>query len=224
MDRRALIAAVERAVEVRGTVMLQVRQEPGQWCAAEVAHDGSIELKVGEPRRGWRRWRTSEGERWLGEHGFVHVPDAWALPVPEGASAHQCAELLAHALCSGLGSADDAALEEVLTHRGVVDTPLGAPHVEHIRAALVSLATSGRGKVSFFGGRPSELWAWAYAYEGDLLIEPEPPGPPTDPGPSWRAPLRPDLAAAEAERLVQMLYDEFGRDSREPLFVSFMDS
>jgi hypothetical protein len=159
----ALVAAAERAIALGGAVMLSLRGDDHRWCAICAAVDGSIELRVGEPSRSWRRWRPAAGEAWLRDHGFVHVIDAWAAPAVAGASTRVYAELLASALRDGLGTPDDRELVEVLLHPGVMgdaEPPPSAPHAEHIRYAVTALAAHGRGKLDIQGGRPAATWAW----------------------------------------------------------------
>src|SRR3954468_16991822 len=87
VGRAVIEQAVQRAIEVRETVMLAVDGNPCQWCAVCSAVDGSLELRVGEPGSLSRRGERRRGESWLREHGFVHVVDAWAKPVARETSA-----------------------------------------------------------------------------------------------------------------------------------------
>jgi hypothetical protein len=221
-----LSEATERAIAVRGTVMLAPPGDERRWCAICAAVDGSVELRVGEPSRGW--WRRSEapGEAWLREHDFVHVVDAWAQPAPRDASPYLCADILATALQQAFGAPPDGALAEVLVHPGMLgDVPPpapDAPHADHIRYAVSALAARGSGKADIQGGRPAATWAWLFAGDGELNLSPEPlEWPPDYDARDWTVPLDADLAA-EADKLTAILHDDLGRSPGEPLFISFM--
>jgi hypothetical protein len=227
MDVNALVDATERALQRRGTATLSVSGDDRRWCAICVAVDESIELRVGEPSRGWRRWRPAPGEAWLLDHGFVHVIDAWAMPAPPGATPHMCAELLAAALRYGLGAPDDGELAELVLDPGLIggDTypvPPTAPHAEHIRHVVRALAEAGRGKVCIEGGRPAVTWAWVFAAEGELELSPEPVERDPEYSLDWTVDVdAPDLTA-QADTLTALLHDDLGRSPADPLFVSFM--
>jgi hypothetical protein len=223
----ALVDAGERAIGLRGTVILSLRGNDRCWCAICVAVDGSIELRVGEPSRGWRSWRPAVGEAWLQDHGFAHVIDAWAMPAPHGAGPRACAEVLSCALREGLGAPEDGELVEVLVHPGLIgdaEPPAPtAPHAEHIRYTLITLAARRRGKVCLEGGRPAATWAWVFVVDGGLVLSPEPVGDRAHHDRDWTVSLRECDLSAAADKLTAMLHDELGRSPRDPLFVSFMD-
>jgi hypothetical protein len=222
-----LADAVVRALDVRGTVMFGVPRDPSLWCAVFAAVDGSLELRVGEPKRGWRSWRPTDGETWLRDRGFVHGLDAWSLPVPHGSGPRMCAETMWAALEHGLGVRRDTVLNEVLVHPGVIGEvpppPPDAPHRDHIRAALRSLALRRHGKFDISGGRPAKTWGFVFVDGEELELSPEPlvmdPEYPYD----WRVPLSEPDAVAAADRMVAVIYDEIGRDPHAPLFIAFMD-
>jgi hypothetical protein len=86
--------AVQRAIELRGVVMLAARENDRQWCAVCAAVDGSLELRVGEPSGGWRRREKRTREAWLRDHGFIQVVDAWTKPVTSASSTWSCAQML----------------------------------------------------------------------------------------------------------------------------------
>ena len=44
------------------------------------ATDGSLELRVAEPPRRWRK------DTWLPDHGFTKAHDCWALPLDASVS------------------------------------------------------------------------------------------------------------------------------------------
>jgi hypothetical protein len=217
----ALLEAVAEARRTRGTVMLAADSGEKRWCAVCAAVDGRVELRVGEPAGGWLRRKGRAQEEWLAEHGFVHVIDAWSLPASDRTD-EAYASALAEALEQGLGVERGEPLHRVLIHPGRLteDVPRGeAPHVDHIAGALRDLATAGRGRVDFSGGRPAQLWAivWVLADERALLVESELAG---DPGSSdeWREPLSLDGADAAARELARRI-----PTPAEPLFVSFID-
>jgi hypothetical protein len=218
MDLRPLVDAGERAIALRGTVMVTVRGDDRRWCAICVAVDGTIELRVGEPRR---------GETWLRDHGFFHIIDAWAAPAPRGATPWLCAELLASALREGLGAPDGAELVEALVHPGLIgdsEAPAPtAPHVEHLRYALRALAERGRGKVGIDGGSPTSAWAMVFAEDGELTMSPEPIEIDLEYPWDWTVSLHDADTNREAEKLAAVLHDEIGRSPHDPLFISFMD-
>lgn len=207
--------------------MLSLRGEQRRWCAICAAVDGSIELRVGEPSRGWRRWRPAGGEAWLRDHGFVHVVDAWAAPVPRGADLHVCAAILSSALRDGLGVSEHGELVEVLVHPGLMGATKApaptAPHAQHVRYALQALAERRRGKVSIDGGRPAAAWAWVFAADGTLELSPQPADDPADYSRDWTVNLDESDVSAEADKLTALLHDDLGRSPSDPLFISFMD-
>jgi hypothetical protein len=177
-----------------------------QWCAPWGAHDGSVELRVGEPRRGLLRGRDADGEAWLGDHGFVQVIDAWARPEP-ALGDDACAALLAGALEHALGADPASPLEHVLTHPGVIGGAEAPPHdapLEHqLAAAIRGLVAAGDGRYVIDSGRPGELRAWVWIDGDELLIEREVPGVADSPGESWREPLTPAGADAAATELAR---------------------
>jgi len=224
-----LVDACERALGHRGVVMFECQGEERCWTAVCVNMDRSIELRVGEPSRGWRRWQPAPGETWLREHGFQHRAGAWSLPVAYGATPRTCADLMLAALRDGLGMPNDGVLVERLVHPGLISTapgpppPADAPHVEHIAHALESLAAHGRGKLSVEGGRPVETWAWVFVTnKGQLELSPEPPGDPGEYERDWWVDPGQDLRA-EAVKLTAILHDELGRSPADPILVTFMD-
>lgn len=224
MDRRlALARATDDALKLRGTVMLEVAGDERRWCAVCASVQGHLELRVGEPRRGWRTWRRAPGEQWLQRSGFTQVLDAWAHPVRFGASSAACAEILDGALEHGLGARQTASLLRTLIQPGVLDEvaapPPDAVHADHIAAALGALIQAGRGKAHFNGGRPARLWAWAFVLEDALLVEPES----SEEAEAWRFPLSPGSASEAARRLIARLHDESACSHEDPLFIGLID-
>jgi hypothetical protein len=57
-----LAEATRQALEIRGTVVLEAPEEPRRWCAVCASVQGDLEVRVGEPSRGWRAWKPSAGE------------------------------------------------------------------------------------------------------------------------------------------------------------------
>ena len=216
-----LLEAVAEARRARGTVMLAAGGGEARWCAVCAAVDGRVELRVGEPVSGWLRRKGRAQEEWLADHGFVHVIDAWALPASDPTD-EAGAAALAEALEHGLGVERGEPLHRVLIHPGRLTEdlpPADAPHGDHIAGALRDLATAGRGRVDFSGGRPARLWAivWVLDDERALLVESELAG---DPGSSdeWREPLSLDGAGSAARELAGRI----GAPA-EPLFIAFID-
>ena len=213
--------AVNRAVELRGTVMLAVRDEEHQWCGVCAAVDGSLELRIGEPRGGWWRGERRRGEAWLRDHGFVHVIDAWAKPIRRDTSPRSCAQTLGIALREGLAAPEDADLVEALVHPGVIGSadppPPEASHAEHIRCAVVALAQRGDGKLAIEGGRPASTWAWVFAIGDELILSPE-----SADDDEWSVPLADADVAGAADHLTDVLHNRLGRDQHATLFISFM--
>lgn len=223
-DRREVLAqAADEALALRGTVMLEVDGDKHRWCAACASAQGDIELRVGVPRRGLRAWRPSAGERWLRDHGFVHVLDAWAQPVLAGTGAATCAGILDEALVQGLGAPADAALVRTLVQPGVLDPaaapPPGAPAADHLTVALESLIAAGRGKAFFGAGRPEQTWCWAFVAGGALLVEPEP----SEAGTQWRYPLERASASQAVRQMIAALDALAPGADADPLFIGFID-
>ncbi len=218
-----LHAAVEEARRVRGTVMLVVEGQAQLWCAACGAVDGSVQLRIGEPRRGWKRWRRSDGEVWLEEHGFIHIIDAWTLPVSSATGDWACAGLLADALSNALGVGRDVQLQRELVHPGALVhelAPDGAPHEEHIAAALRSLVIAGgNARASFDGGQ--DLWAWAWVIDDHLLIEYEAPRDEREED-TWKVPLTREDAESAAHELVRRIQAERPDAADQPLLIGLM--
>jgi hypothetical protein len=221
MDLWYIRQTIERALELRGTVMLVVGEDERRWCAACAAVDGSLELRVGEPGSTWRRRERRAGEEWLRDHGFVRVIDAWAKPVARGTSLWTCAQLLADALIHALHVRDGSSVVERLVHPGVMSAAQppapDAPHADHIRSALVALARQGRGKLDIQCGRPAVTWAWAFVIEGRLVLSPER-------GDEWTVDLDEETVASAADRLTTMLHEQFEPDAQDPLFISYMET
>ena len=207
--------------------MLAVEAHEEQWCAACAAVDGSLELRVGEPRRrGLLRRRDPGGEAWLRDHGFVAILDAWAQPIPGATSDDQCAATLEAALEGGLGAEPGTRLEHVLTHPGLLDgvdaPPPDAPLEQHLAAAFHGLVRAGDGRYNIDSGRPGVLRAWVWVDRGELLVEREVPGVKESPGESWREPLTPAGAEAAASELARReRADRPGADG-EPWLFGYM--
>ena len=227
MNLTRLTEATEQALRLRGVVMLSASGDEDRWCAVCAAVDGSLEVRVGEPRGGWlRRRQRREREQWLSDHGFVHRIDAWTAPAPFGVTASWCAQTLSAALHHAFDVSPDAELVEVLVHPGLPGDapPPDAPHAEHVRAALATLVEAGRGKACFEGGRPADTWSWAFVADGELVLSPEPAE--LDPAydADWMVPLAPSGVPAAAERLTATMHGEPGRSASDPLFISFIDT
>ena len=72
--------AVEEAMRLRGTVMLEVAGHPEWWCAALAAADGPLELRVGEPRK--RRHRSQNSKRQSREETVEDALDDFYVALP----------------------------------------------------------------------------------------------------------------------------------------------
>lgn len=208
--------------------MLAVEGRDELWCAACAAVDGSVELRVGEPRRrGLLRRRDADGEAWLREHGFTTIPDARARPEPVLGD-HACADTLAAALEHGLGADPAAPLRHVLTQPGIIEgsdpPPADAPLEAHLAAALRGLARAGRGRFHVDSGRPAELRAVVWALDGELIVEREVPGVAGSPGESWREPLTPEGAAAAADELARRIRAERPGADDDPWLLAYIGS
>lgn len=209
-----LTAAVEQALAIRGTVMLQTERSDRAWCSVHSAVGGQLEVRVGEPvRRGLSR---RGGRAWLRDQGFVQVVDAWARPTEEGA---EIPRLLTAALVEALGAAPDARLVTVLAHPGVLwaaGAPApDAPHVEHLAFALTELLGAGRGKLAMGWGRPEVPRAWAFTTPDGILIEPDLRGD-GDAGFTMSGDPR-----ETAEELLRLLHEH--HEASAPLFLALME-
>ena len=212
---------------MRGTVVVGVAgREEDQWCAACAAVDGMVELRVASPpRRGLLRRGDRAAEAWLREHGFVPVIDAWSLPATADDDA-SCATILETALTTALGAEPDASLVPVLTHPGLPGAaeppPADARLEEHLTTALRSLADAGQGRFHVESGRPAELRAFAWALDGELVVEREVPGVAESPGETWTEPLTPDGAWRAAAELARRVREERSGADSEPWFLTFV--
>ena len=206
--------------------MLAVEGREDQWCAACGAHDGSVELRVGEPpRRGLLRRRDEAGETWLREHGFTEEIDAWSVAATDESDA-ACAATLEAALVGALGADRATPLEHVLTHPGLLDgadaPPPDAAIQTHLAAAFRALVHTGRGHFSIGSGRPEALRAFVGAVDGDLVVEREVPGVQDSPGESWREPLTLDGAWRAATELARRVRAERPGTDAEPWFLAYI--
>lgn len=226
MVHGALSDLVERAVGVRGTVMLTADDDPAsaRWCAVSVAVDGARLLSVGEPRRSLRRWRTGPRERRLEAAGFVHVPDAWVRPEAPEDSAGRFVAALETALA--ILDVDPAGLRETLVHPGTLggEPHAGRSHLDHVRAATLALARHGRGALGIGGGPLNTAWARIHVDGDELRLEAF-PAEPDAPDRGWAVPATAPPAELEdaASRLVGEMHGACGRDPAASLFVEFMN-
>jgi hypothetical protein len=208
--------------------MLAVAGRDEQWCAVCAACDGSLELRVGPPpRRGLLRRRGERGAAWLREHGFAEIVDAWALPVPPGASEARCAAALEAALAGALGAEPGSPLRHVLTQPGVLDgtaaPPEGAPVEQHLATALRALAAAGRGRLHIESGRPATLRAFVRALDGELLVEREVAGVAGSPGETWSAPRTAEGAGQAAAELARRVRAERAGADSEPWLLAYLE-
>ena len=116
--RQVLVRAVEDALAQRGTVVVEADGDADRWCAVCTSVQGDVEVRVAEPRRGWRRWKPGPGEAWLADNEFVHRIDAWSRPMRPHVGAGECAAVLDEALSRGLGIPPTATLRRSLVVPG----------------------------------------------------------------------------------------------------------
>ncbi len=214
-----LLRAVADARRLRGSVV--VEPSDGRcWGAAVAAVDGSLELRVSPPRRRFWQGETDE-QRWLREHSFAFVVDAWHLPLPASASDQDAARMLGEALAAAHGA---EAQVRSFEHRGVHedDAPSAmAPPEEHVAAALRTLVAGHQRGVHIGGGRPERHWASIWPVEGELLIERDEPGRPGQGSDTWRAPLTVAGCESAATELLRRVRAE--RAVTAPLFIQLLD-
>ena len=184
--------------------MLGVDGREEQWCAACATVGGSLELRVGEPRRrGLLRRRDIDREGWLLDHDFLPVLDAWCFSGHElGDDA--CVGTLAAALEHGLGADPETPLQHVLTHPGSLAGEAfpdpGAPLEEHLTVGLRGLVLAGDGRITIQSGRPAALraWVWVVADKGGCSSSARSPASPSHP--ASRGPSRSRSTAPRARR------------------------
>lgn len=220
-DERAVavvLEAIEKALAVRGAVMLESTEDERHWCVAVGATDGRLEVRVGEPRK--RLWRRSDGDRWLEDHGFIHRIDAWSLPVAAWMSPETCAQTLVAALTDALGWTGEP-LYERLVHPGFAGEdppPPDAPHEAHIAAAARALIGTQEGRADIEGGVPAapRAWMWAEPDQATLLVEYD------HDEDEWRVPLTAAGAEAAARELARRLAADFPDFHTAPLFIGLI--
>jgi hypothetical protein len=214
-----LLRAVADARRLRGSVV--VEPSDGRcWGAVVAAVDGSLEVRVSPPRRRFWQGETDQ-QRWLREHGFAFVVDAWHLPLPASTSDEDAARVLAEALAAVHGA---EAHVRVFEHLGVEadDVPLAtASHEEHVAAALRTLVTGRRRGVHVGGGRPEVHWASVWPVDGELVVERDEPRRPGAGSDEWREPLTDAGCERAASELLRRVRAE--RTDTEPLFIQLLD-
>jgi hypothetical protein len=220
------LEAVAEARRIRGSVTLEPA-DSRRWSAVVAAVDGALELRVAEPpRRGLRR--AGDERRWLAEHGFARGPECWVLPlaasVSDAGAAARWEEALAGA--HGLGASE---VQRTYAGRGVPEgdaPPASAPHAEHLAVALEALARGEFNRLTVFGGRPSDLWAWVSDVVGEpgLRVERRHRDDPDNEISTSHVPRTPEGCRAGAEQLLEHLEDDWPGARREPLFIHLLSA
>jgi hypothetical protein len=186
------------------------------WGAFVAAVDGSVEVRVSPPPRVRLRAR-----RWLREHGFTFLVDAWHAPLPASTPDAHAAHVLAEALAAAHRA---EAQVRSFEHRGVRDDdvpPATASPEEHVAAALRTLVAGCHRGVHVSGGRPDVHWATVWPIDGELLVERDTPGRPGDGEDEWREPLTAAGCERAAHELLRRVRNE--REHTAPLFIQLLD-
>jgi len=214
-----LLRAVADARRLRGSVV--VEPSDGRcWGAVVAAVDGALEVRVSPPKR--RFWqRETDEQRWLREHGFAFVVDAWHLPLPASAADEEAARMLGEALAVAHGA---EAQVRSFEHRGVHDDdapPATAAPEAHVAAALRTLAAGLQRGVHVGGGRPERHWASIWPVDGELLVERDEPGRPGEGSDEWRTPLTDSGCQGAADELLRRVRAE--QADTAPLFIQLLE-
>jgi hypothetical protein len=149
---------LERALATRGVQLLAVDGDEELWVAGVAAVDGSLELRTGTSgaKRGMLR-RHEIDRAAMAALGFSEAfGDAWALglePVP--LLAPRGAAVLEQALTGPMSAHPDARVTLVLEETGPMDAAPGAPHLEHLQAAVRVWEQDREARISVGAGRPS---------------------------------------------------------------------
>jgi hypothetical protein len=220
-----LVDAVAEARRIRGSVNVEP-DDSRRWSAVVAAVDGSLELRVAEPRR--RFWKgTGEQTRWLREHGFEPAFDCWVLPLARETRDGEAAERWAEALDGGLG-VDPESVRRGYVGRGVPEHDVphpSAPHSEHITAAMHAVVRGEFDRVNVFGGRPSKPWAWVWDTpdQPGLLIECLHRDDPGDgEKDEWHVPRTLDGCREGSRELLRRLSPEWPDAEAVPLFIHLL--
>jgi hypothetical protein len=210
--------AVSEARRIRGSVSLEPA-DSRRWSAIVSAVDGSLELRVAEPRRP-RPWRK---DTWLADHGFSRADDCWVLPLDASVSDDAAAARWVEALAGAHGlSEGDVAVAYVGT--GATDLPASAPHDAHVEAALASVVSGAFNRAHVFGGRPSVPWAfvWDVVDEPGLRIERPHRDDPDNEIDTWHVPRTPEGCRDGAARLLEQVEGDWPDARSLPLFIHLL--
>jgi hypothetical protein len=181
------------------------------------ATDGSLELRVAEPRRRWRK------DPWLPEHGFTRAHDCWVLPLAATVSDEEAAQRWAAALAGAHAlSADEVRVAYV--GPGVPAVPATAPHAEHVEAALAAVVRGEFNRLHVFGGRPSAPWAFVSDVVGEPGLRVERPhrGDPDNEIDTWHLPRTAADCRAGAARLIADIEGDWPDARAAPLFLHLL--
>jgi hypothetical protein len=197
-----------------------------RWSAIVVASDGSLELRIAEPRRR-RFWRDESPElRWLLAHGFTKANDCWLLPLEASTADDEVAALWIAALAGAQGlDADEVQLAYVGTGVPAGDVlSASAPHEAHLTAALQAIVRGEFNRMNIHGGRPSELWAWVWdvAEEPGLRVERQHRDDPDNEIDQWHIPRTLDACREGAERLLAQIEGDWPDARSVPLFIHLL--
>lgn len=165
--RDAIGAAIERAIEVRGTYVVELKRDPGMRVHVSAAVDGSLELVVqdqGRPKGLLRRSRGALDPAEMHALGF-RMDHAWVSTVPAHPGAAAGAASTMERLFTGpLGISLDANAELWCDYTGVVPgwpmAPAGAPYAEHLRVTTALFELDPDADILIAAGRPS----WTYLH------------------------------------------------------------
>jgi hypothetical protein len=190
-----------------------------RWSAVVAAVDGSLELRVAEPRRRppWRK------DTWLADHGFTRAHDCWVLPLEASVSDDDAADRWMEALAGAHGlAAGEVAVAYVGT--GAADVPASAPHVAHVEAALVAVAGGEFNRAHVFGGRPSAPWAfvWDVVEEPGLRVERPHRDDPDNEIDTWHVPRTPAGCREGAQELLRRVEGDWPDARALPLFIHLL--
>ncbi|WP_028064035.1 hypothetical protein [Solirubrobacter soli] len=219
------VAAVAEARRVRGSVNLDPA-DGRRWSAIVSAIDGSLELRVSEPRK--RRFWRNEGPElnWLIEHGFTKAYDCWVLPFDAATPDEEVAERWIETLAGAHGLAADE-VEPGYPGRGVPEDdvpPASAPHADHLAVALHAIVRGEFNRMNVFGGRPSELWAWVWDVvdEPGLRVERQHRDDPDNEIDQWHIERSQAGCINGAEQLLRQIEGDWPDARRVPLFIHLL--
>jgi hypothetical protein len=217
--------AVSEARRIRGSYAVEPA-DSRRWSAIVVATDGSMELRVAEPRR--RGFWRHEGPElsWLLAHGFTKSYDCWVLPLDAGTGDEAVADRWLEAL-AGAHGLEPSDVQPSYVGRGMPEgdiPPASAPHAEHLTAALHAIVRGEFNRMNAFGGRPSELWAWVWdvVEEPGLRVERQHRDDPDNEVDQWHIPRTLEGCREGAETLLRQIEGDWPDARHQPLFIHLL--